>query len=86
MSHTDDDNVDEVDQNYQNKKRKLSDKVKRIKVDKLERLKHQAKLECKDCLDEIQDGKLHLKQLETMKTCFQEKIRNFNSEISKLLK
>ncbi len=56
----DNDNIDDNDQNYQNKRRKLSDEGNGIKIDKLEHSKKQAKLEYKECSDEIQEVEMDL--------------------------
>ena len=80
------DNIDYNDQNYQNKKRKLSAKGNRIKIDKLEILKQQAKFECKECNDEIQELQMVLNEMQNKKALKQESIRKFNVQINKLLK
>ena len=88
----DDDDVDDVyddddnNQHYQNKKRKLSDEGKQIQIDKLNRMKYDAKFECKEHLDEIQECKLQIKKMESEVTCLQEQIRNYNVQIDELHK
>ena len=82
----DDDVDDDNNQHYQNKKRKLSDEGKQIQIDKLNGMKLDAKFECKERLDEIQELKLQIEKMEPMVQCLQEKIRNYNVQIDELHK